>query len=176
MTLLVVLMACALLGFGLGLEQIATTPRDWAAGGAVVAALALAALLAVAVVDLDLGLRGLDTQADLHDRAVLSYTEGLRIVLWCDLIAVLCFPAGLAGLEPGAVAWIGGLAAWAGRLVLFVALLAGVRLAGGRLTEAWARAVLSAALLLGLLAIILALAPAARLPDHVAVPPARSLA
>lgn len=166
--LLVALMACALLGGGLGLDQVATAP-DGAAGAHVVAALVLAALLAVAVVDLDLGTRGLDTQADSHDRAVLGFTEGLRMVLWCNLIGVLCLPAGMAGLEPGLGAWALGLAAWIGRILLFTLVLGAVRIVAGRLGEAWARPVLAAAVLLGLLAIVLALTPASRAPEHVAI-------
>lgn len=174
--LMVALMACALLGGGLGLEQVATAPRDGTAGVAVAAALALAALLAVAIVDLDLGNAGLDTQADGHDRAALGFAEGLRMVLWCDLIAVLCFPAGMAGVEAGAAGWLIGLVAWIGRLGLFALLVAGVRVIAGRLGEGWARPVLSTALLLGLLAIILALTPAGRVLDHVSAPPTWSRA
>lgn len=87
--------------------------------------------------------------------ALLQITIALRRLVWLSLVAALCLPATLAPEGGGAVAWLAGAAAWVAKMGVLATGLAAVEgfgpQPGGRTTVQW----LGAALVLGLLAVLL---------------------
>ena len=62
-----------------------------------------------------------------RDLALLRIADALRLLAWCDLIGAMALPLGMASAEAGPLAWIVGLCAWAGRLLLTALVLTAVR-------------------------------------------------
>ena len=121
--------------------------------------LAAAALVLLAVVQRDIGM----PEAAAFSAAglgLLRMTEALRLLVWIDLLGALFVPVGMASARDFPSGWVVGLAAWAIRLAVAIGLLAGLRVAAGRL--AWRRvpALLLVSLALALLAGLLVLSRA----------------
>lgn len=121
-----------------------------------VLAAASLAVLAVAVPDT----AALTAECSGIDLALADMTEGLRLLVWIDLIGGLFLPLGMAGPEAGLFGWGAGLLAWMARVVLLVLLLAGLRRLGGTLPLRRLPQASQVAAVLGLLAALLVLAGA----------------
>lgn len=89
--------------------------------------------------------------------ALLRLAEGLRLLVWIDLLGALFVPIGMASAQAFPGGWLLGLVAWVARLLLALSVLAGLRTAAGR--TAWRRvpALLAVALLLAVLASLMVL-------------------
>ena len=96
-----------------------------------------------------------------RDRALLRFGDGLRLVIWLDLLVCLLVPAGMVAPGAGAAGWAIALAAWAAKAALFTMGL-GFAARGGRLSPHRARAAAGVAVVLALLAALAMLA--ARVP------------
>jgi formate hydrogenlyase subunit 4 len=79
-------------------------------------------------------------------------SEAVRLLLWFNLIGAMFLPFGLASAGSSPVAWVGGVATWMAKTVLFAVALAVARTVIGRISLAQAAQALGAAALLGLLA------------------------
>jgi len=120
------------------------------------AALAAAALATLAVVQLDAGMPEAACFS-ASGLALLRMAEGLRLLVWIDLVGVLFVPAGMMSAQDFPSGWLTGLFAWGVRLVLAIAVLAGLRVTAGRLALRRMPALLVVALLLAGLASLLVL-------------------
>lgn len=89
--------------------------------------------------------------------ALLRMAEGLRLVLWLDLIGALFVPVGMMPAQDFPVGWVIGLLSWAGRLAAMVGVLAVLRVCIGRLQWRRVPALLAVSLLLACLATLLVL-------------------
>lgn len=88
-------------------------------------------------------------------RALLDYAQGLRILVWMDLISAYIWPFGLAHAAV-LTSWPVGVLVWGVKLMLLSALLAGADVLRDRLPLARVPAVLGLALALAVLGCLLA--------------------
>lgn len=149
----------ALLAGSSDVDAIATTLRDadaiWPTG----ALLAATAIALTALVDGEV-LRSETTLLELAgiDLALIEIAGALRLLVWFNLIGAVLLPFGMADVSAGPISWLIGLACWLARTTLFTVVLAGLRVAHGRLRLPRALGMLGVAMLLGALAIIALLA------------------
>jgi formate hydrogenlyase subunit 4 len=125
------------------------------------AAVALAAASLASLGIASSGSTGLTSEFSGGDLALVELAEGLRMLVWFDLIGALFLPLGIAEQGAGPLGWTVGLVAWAAKLLVLVASLAALRCAIGRQRTRHAPQVLGIAAVLGLLAALLVLASAA---------------
>ncbi len=158
--LMVIVLALALMGGSLDLDTIINQARDtgWSPGAA--AAMILAALLALAVVDHDGSDRGLHQASGGVQLALMRQTTWIRRLIWFDLIGALFLPIGMATSGSGPIEWSVGMVAWAIRLGGFIVCVAAVRALLGPVSARRAPLVAAAGLLLGVIAIVVVLASA----------------
>lgn len=84
--------------------------------------------------------------------ALLELSNGLRLLLWLSLLILILVPAGLAGPAGNPAAWLVGIIAWAGKILLLCCGLGGFEAWVVRLRLARLPAFLGMAMALGLLA------------------------
>jgi formate hydrogenlyase subunit 4 len=165
--LLVLFFVVSLLAGSTNVDAIAATLRE---GGMsrVSLALALPAVLAVVLADGGRVLTGGGATAELRmvdaagtleysgrRLALLEAAAALRLLVWFSLVAVVFVPFGVApaGASPGQ--WVVGLAAWAAKILVLVAVLAVFEMVVARMRLFRAPEFLGVALLLALLAAVL---------------------
>jgi formate hydrogenlyase subunit 4 len=151
--LLLVLFALALFAGSLNLDLIAATQMENGADWRVGVGIALGATLLVALADT---MRHEALASDLAGRslALTEFTDGLRLLVWFDLIGAMFLPFGMARSGAGPIAWTVGLTAWLGRTLLFAALLALLHAVRGHISLPRAAQMVGVAALLGLLAVV----------------------
>jgi formate hydrogenlyase subunit 4 len=86
--------------------------------------------------------------------AAAQAAVALRLVVWLSLVADLLLPLGLAPAGSGVVAWLIGIAAWAGKLAVLGAASAAAQVALRWSGNGAVAPLLGVALLLGLLAVL----------------------
>jgi formate hydrogenlyase subunit 4 len=164
--LLLVCLSLALLSGTTSLEATAGLLREGGLGLRVSLGLCLLAMIAVALVENGrLPTDNPSTHLELtmlHEAALLDYSArhlallelagALRLAVWLSLIGTLFFPVGLAEAGAGPLAWLVGLAAWGGKLVLLAAGLATLEVCVARMRLFRVPEFLGLAVLLGLLA------------------------
>jgi formate hydrogenlyase subunit 4 len=158
--LIVIVVAMALMGGSFDLDTIINQVRDtgWYPGAA--AAIVLAGLLVLAVIDHDAAGSGLDQVASDARLALMRQTAWIRRLVWFDLIGALFLPIGLATAGSGPIDWCAGLLAWAVRLGGFILGLAAIRALLGPVSSRRAPRAAAVGLVLGMIAIVLVLASA----------------
>jgi formate hydrogenlyase subunit 4 len=156
--LIVVVFALALMSGSFDLDTIIGQVRDtgWAPGAP--AALVLAALLALAVIDQ--GGSGLDQTTSGARLALMRQTAWIRRLVWFDLIGALFLPIGVAVPGSGPLEWSVGVVAWAIRLVGFIVGVSAIRALLGPVSSRRAPQIAAAAMSLGVIAIAAILASA----------------
>jgi formate hydrogenlyase subunit 4 len=158
--LIVAAFALALMGGSFNLDVIINQVRDGGLAPGAAAALVLAMLLALAVVDGGMSRPGLDEATSGADLAVTRQTGWIRRLVWFDLIGAVFLPFGLATTASGPIGWVVGLAAWSVKIGLFVVCLAAVRTVAGGISSRRVPQVGAVAVLLGVIAVVMVLASA----------------
>jgi formate hydrogenlyase subunit 4 len=154
--LLLVLLALGLAAGTTNVELIAGLQQVHMLQPLAAVVLVAAALALLAVVQRD---AGLPEAAGLGGAtlALARMAEGLRLLLWLDLIGALFAPLGMTSAQEFPVGWAVGLLSWVVRLAVAVGLLAALRVGVGRLRWRRVPAVLGVALALAALAGLLVL-------------------
>lgn len=145
--LLLCVVALALLAGDFNLDTILTARLEASVSPSPVAGLAIAALALIGFADQ--ARPSIDAAFSGVDLALMRIAGWLWRVAWCDLVAALALPIGLAPAEAGPLAWGIGLLAWIGKLALAALVLAWVR------PPASVRAILALALAVAAIAAIL---------------------
>jgi formate hydrogenlyase subunit 4 len=154
-----VILALGLLGGTTNLDLLIGQQHQGMLQPPAAVALAAAALAALGVANS--GSTGLTAEFSGGDLALVELAEGLRMVVWFDLIGALFLPVGIAEQGAGPLGWAIGLVAWVAKLLVLIASLAALRCAVGGQWFRRAPQVLGIAAVLGLLAALLVLASAA---------------
>ena len=158
--LMVAVLALAVAAGGTNLDMIASIRHeDSASAGAILVAVpAVAVALAVlALVDTTGPAAPMDRMFSGDTLAMAKLAEGLRLLVWFDLLGALLFPVGMARIEAGLADWLLGLLSWGGRTVFLAICMTGLRAVIGRLSQARTRSALGLAWACGVLAIVMVL-------------------
>ena len=147
---LVAVLALAAMAGTTNLDAALAGPRELPALPLLLAGGALAAVaLAVSAEDPPLA-----AELSGWQLAAADATVALRRVVWLSLVAALVLPGGLAASGAGPLAWLVGVAAWAGKLAVLAVAETVAGHVFGPAGERWAGPVLGTGLLLGLLAVL----------------------
>lgn len=157
-TVLLILLTLGLLGGTANLNLLIGLQRQGMLQPIAAAALAALALVLLAAASPDPA--PWLTELAGPDLALARLTEALRLLVWLDLVGGLFLPLGMAQATGGILGWLPGLAAWAMRLLLLTAALAGLRRLCGQLRPVLASPLVAAAATLAAVAALLVLAGA----------------
>ena len=119
--LMVAVLTLALLGGGTNLGSLAGVPHDTGFGRWVAQAFAVLALVPVAALDLG------NIAVSYHSAIGLALRDGaawLRRLLWMSVLALFLPPFGIAPPDASPIAWLPGLAIWAGKIAVLAIALA----------------------------------------------------
>lgn len=166
--MLLVVFTLSLLAQTTNLEAVALTLREGAPGLRVSLALSLLAMLAVALTEAGrIPVDDADASQELtmvqealaleyagRHLAMLHWASGLRLLLWLDLIGAVFLPVSLIPAEQKLL-WPLGLAAWVARTAVLALALAVLETVLARLRLFRVPELLGAAILLGLLSVLL---------------------
>jgi formate hydrogenlyase subunit 4 len=155
--LLLVIFTLAVLAGSANLDTIAALQNEGMLLPAASSTLAASALVGVALTDMAAVPAAQDREFGGAALALLQAGEALRLLVWLNLIGALFLPIGLTDVAAGPLTWLFGLLAWTTRLLLFAAVIAGLRAAIGSTSFRRMPDLAGLAILLGLLAGVLAL-------------------
>ena len=165
--LLLVIFTLTLLAGTTNLDAIAGAAREGELGLPVSMGMALAAVLAVALVEcgrrpagnpaprseLTMVREALLLDYSGRELALLEWAAALRLLVWMSLVGIVFAPFG-AGLADAPLGWPLGLAAWAGKVLLLAAALALLEAGRAQMRLFRVPEFLGVAILLGVLAVI----------------------
>lgn len=154
-----VILTLGLLGGTTNLDLLVGLQREGMLQPAAASALALAAMMAVAIGDMDRP--DPDAGFSATDLAMITFAEALRLMVWFDLIGAVFLPLGMAAADAGPIGWIVGVVAWVAKLAVLTAALAMLRHRVGRVPRRRLPTLVGVASVLGLLAAALVIASAA---------------
>lgn len=155
--LYLMIFALAVLAGSGNLDLVAGLQREGMLQPGAASALAATALVAIALADIADTQSRVDQQQGGMALALMIAADGLRLLVWLNLVGTLFLPIGLALPDQGPLAWLVGLTLWLGKSVLFLAGIAAVRAAMGDATVRRLADLMQLAILLGFMAAVLAL-------------------